>query len=42
VAQVDDGIRAAIVEDVATSLREFVSAGGLAFPDEPHLLAAFA
>jgi ubiquinone/menaquinone biosynthesis C-methylase UbiE len=42
VAQIGDDARAAIVQDVTTDLREFVSAGGLAFPIESHLLTAFA
>ena len=41
VAQLDDGVRAAIVADVATNLSEFVSARGLAFPIESHLLLAW-
>jgi ubiquinone/menaquinone biosynthesis C-methylase UbiE len=40
VAQVDDGVRAAIVEDVATDLKESMSAGGLAFRIETHLVLA--
>jgi hypothetical protein len=42
VAHVDDGVRAAIVEDVATDLEESVSAGRLVFPIESHLLRAYA
>jgi ubiquinone/menaquinone biosynthesis C-methylase UbiE len=40
VAHVDDEIRAAIVEDVATDLKESMNAGGLAFPIETHLVLA--
>jgi hypothetical protein len=41
-AHIGDGVRAAVVQDVATDLREFVSAEGLAFPTESHLLRAYA
>jgi hypothetical protein len=41
-AHVDGRVRAAIVQDVATDLKESVNAGGLAFPIESHLLRAYA
>jgi hypothetical protein len=42
VAHIDDGVRAAIADDVANDLKASVSAGGLAFPIESHLLLAYA
>jgi hypothetical protein len=37
-----DVVRAAIVDDVGNDLKENVSAGGLAFPIESHLVLAHA
>ena len=42
VAHIDGGVRGAIADDVAKDLKESVSAGGLAFPIESHLLLAYA
>jgi hypothetical protein len=42
VAHINDGVRDAIVAAVAMDLKESVSAGGLAFSIESHLLRAYA
>jgi len=42
VSDVDDDVRATIVDDVRNDLAAFVSSGSLAFPIASHLLLAHA